>query len=220
MSANADRRILVVEDDGDVRYLFAELLGRRGFKVETAPDGLAGLDAVERFGPDLVLLNVAMPRMHGYAMMDELRARSLIKRPRVVLMTGGLNNTLQRAHEAGAIDVLYYPVSVEALMQVVDEVLDPAVDERTLMDLSRFRHALRAFDSVGCGAGLIMLQRLSLSLASLNAEQTKTMRAALRSAARERLAGAALTKEIVQERARRYRVIDPAIVALALADAI
>lgn len=219
MNANAERKILVVEDDAEIREFLTVFLAGRGYRVQAARDGFAGLDAVDEFVPDLVLLNVTMPRLHGFGMMDALRERKLDKRPRVVMTTASETNTLQRAHWAGAIDLLYYPVSEHALLQIINEVLDPAVDEWTLRELARIRHALRVFDCVGCGAALILLQQIAMSTLQ-TFEQRKSLRAALRWAARQRLAHEPLTRELVQERASKMRVVDPALVALALAESI
>jgi len=92
-----------------------------------------------------------------------VRAQRLAKPPRVLMTTTGIHHSIERAHSAGAIDVLFQPVSEYALMAVVEEVLDPFVDDRTLRGLARIRHALRSFDCVGCGAAMILLQQLAMA---------------------------------------------------------
>ena len=58
-------KILVVEDDDDLRALLEALLGRHGFHVETADSGLNALAALSTFKPHLILLDLAMPDMDG-----------------------------------------------------------------------------------------------------------------------------------------------------------
>jgi len=217
MGSIAERRILIVEKDAHFRDFSAEVLAERGCRVETVMDGVAALDAVDRGIPDLILVNVSAPGALAYALMDGLRAQRLAKPPRVLMTTTALHHSLARAHSAGAIDVLYQPVSEYALTTIVEEVLDPATDERTLRELARIRHALRTFDCVGCGAAMILLQQLAIAPLP---GQRRSLKVALRAAARERLAGGPVTREVALDFARRNRVVDPALVALALAESL
>lgn len=67
--------ILVVDDEPIIRNLLAELLFDEGFRVRTAPDGQQALDQVAFEPPDLIISDVAMPKMDGPTMVDRLRAR-------------------------------------------------------------------------------------------------------------------------------------------------
>ena len=134
-------KILVVEDDDDIRLYFEHCLSRMGFDVRAAPDGLAGLQAIDEFEPELVLLNYQMPRMNGLEMMVELSRRRPAGRPRVILMTGARYIKLEHVQPLGMIDVVHYPVSSAVLSELVLEALDPALDVPALMRRSRRRHA-------------------------------------------------------------------------------
>jgi two-component system chemotaxis response regulator CheY len=66
-------RILLLEDDATFRDLVAAALKRAGYDVTTANDGQAGWDALDKAAPDLILLDLAMPRMDGLAFLRRLR---------------------------------------------------------------------------------------------------------------------------------------------------
>jgi two-component system OmpR family response regulator len=73
-SANPPRRILVVDDDNDVRQLSVDVLSGSGYAVEGVTDGAAGWDALQGGSYDLVITDNKMPRMTGIEMIEKLRA--------------------------------------------------------------------------------------------------------------------------------------------------
>ena len=72
-----DARILVIEDELPMRTALADCLEAEGYRVLTAADGPAGLEKALREKPDLVLLDIMMPRLDGYAVCAELRRLSI-----------------------------------------------------------------------------------------------------------------------------------------------
>jgi two-component system response regulator AdeR len=81
------RRVVVVEDDHDLQFLYRLKLEREGYDVAVAANGLEGLEIVERFRPHLVLLDLMMPVMSGSDMLAHMRAESWGSEPRVVILT-------------------------------------------------------------------------------------------------------------------------------------
>lgn len=73
MNYASEKRIMVVEDEPDVRNFLAACLEDAGFKVDTAVDGLDALEKVEAFSPDLMTLDMVMPRMSGVKVLRTLR---------------------------------------------------------------------------------------------------------------------------------------------------
>jgi diguanylate cyclase (GGDEF)-like protein len=111
--AEARPHILVVDDDRGARRLTRATLTKAGFEVGEAGDGQAALDAVEQQGlPDLVLLDVSMPVLDGFATCQRLRALPGGERVPVVMMTG-LDDTesIDRAFESGATDFITKPIN-------------------------------------------------------------------------------------------------------------
>ncbi len=78
--------VLVVDDERAIVDLLAELLAAEGYRVRRAGDGLAALEQVERRAPDLVLTDVAMPRLSGLALTQHVQARGIP----VVLMSAAV----------------------------------------------------------------------------------------------------------------------------------
>ena len=116
--------ILVVDDSIVNRLLVEATLRREGYRILQAEDGGAGLDAIARENPDLVILDLMMPEMDGSEMMRRLRARSGDSAPRVLLMTA-LNETesAARARELGADGHLIKPYAPLELRARVKELL-------------------------------------------------------------------------------------------------
>jgi two-component system OmpR family response regulator len=116
------RRILVVDDDPDVTNLTCELLTRMGHVAQGAYDGAGGLAAVDSFQPDVVLLDLALPEMSGFEVLDRLRHRPAGGERLVVAITGYAQPAdLQRARDAGFDHYLVKPVRVESLRALVGE---------------------------------------------------------------------------------------------------
>ena len=78
-------RILIVDDDSSIRTLLSVVAARAGVESETAVDGLEAMQKLESGIYDLVVLDLSMPRMNGYDLIDRLRGRR--PRPAVVVLT-------------------------------------------------------------------------------------------------------------------------------------
>lgn len=82
------RPILVVDDNEDTVQSMATLLELSGNQVQCAQDGLAALEAIDRFGPQIVLLDIGLPKMNGYEVCRAIRNNRLIHQPVVIALTG------------------------------------------------------------------------------------------------------------------------------------
>ena len=108
-------RILVVDDDPDVRRMLARTLGAEGHEVEAVADGGAALAAAERHAPDTVLLDVSMPGLDGLAVCRRLRARGLAG-PILLLTARDAVADRVAGLQAGADDYVIKPFAVEELL--------------------------------------------------------------------------------------------------------
>jgi CheY-like chemotaxis protein len=81
-------RILVIEDDSDQRAVMVEALARDGHNVEDASDGVEGLQCAREHRPDLILLDLMMPTMDGWAFLEEQRRDPRLADIPVVLVSG------------------------------------------------------------------------------------------------------------------------------------
>jgi CheY-like chemotaxis protein len=104
-------RILVVDDDPISRILARTQLERDGHCVSEAEDGIQALEAVMAATPDLVLLDVEMPRLDGYGTCEGLRALESLAHIPIVMMTGAQDDeAIERAYRSGATDFVVKPV--------------------------------------------------------------------------------------------------------------
>jgi signal transduction histidine kinase/ActR/RegA family two-component response regulator len=111
-------RVLIVDDNADAAESLALLLQTMGQVVQTAHDGVTALDAVERFGPDVVLLDIGLPGMNGYEVARELRRRGLSNVLLVALTGYGQQEDQARAREAGFDHHLVKPTDVTRLPEL------------------------------------------------------------------------------------------------------
>ena len=102
------RRVLVVDDEENIRLVLRTLLKRHGYEVETAPGGEEALGLVESFGPDVVITDVRMPRMGGMDLLGTLRAKGNDATVIVMSAYGNLDQAID-AIKAGAYDYIQKP---------------------------------------------------------------------------------------------------------------
>jgi two-component system CheB/CheR fusion protein len=119
---NADRRVLVVEDDEDSALLLAETLGDHGFVVEVAHDGTSALAKAAEFRPQVAVLDVGLPDMDGYQLATLMRALTqLPPQLRLIALTGyGGDEERKRSREAGFDVHLVKPVMPDVLAKAID----------------------------------------------------------------------------------------------------
>ena len=116
-------RILIVDDEPNVRLVFRTTLDSSGYATATADDGQAALEELERAGADLVLLDLRMPGMDGMETLRRLREAGNDV-PVIIVTAHGSVPDAVRAMKLGAIDFLAKPLSPDVLRRVVAEVLD------------------------------------------------------------------------------------------------
>jgi DNA-binding response OmpR family regulator len=113
--------VLVVDDDADVRTLVCELLARAGYSVSEAPDGREALRLLYDERPDLIVLDVSMPELDGWATLERIRELSSV--PVVMLSAMGAELEKVRALRSGADDYVTKPFGRQELLARVESVL-------------------------------------------------------------------------------------------------
>ena len=116
-------RLLVVEDDPDVRDLISMRLVMVGHRVIAMPDADLALDSVEQFGaPDAYVLDVGLPGMDGFDLLNRLRENRMNRVPAIFVSASALDKDIMRGHELGAA-YLTKPFAAHALLDAVDEAV-------------------------------------------------------------------------------------------------
>lgn len=132
-------KILIVDDEPDILTLLRYFLERKGHDVHTAVNGLRGLEEARSFQPDLILLNMAMPVLHGVEVCRRLRHEPV--RRRILMTTAGCRAAeFEAAMASGAMGFLFYPVDLKRLGDAVDDALACRLTDRELQtraDLTR-----------------------------------------------------------------------------------
>jgi CheY-like chemotaxis protein len=114
--------VLVADDEEDVRFLLSRLLGDVGYEVHLAQDGVEALDRVEAVDPDLMILDLMMPSLDGWGVMERLKAHP--RPPLVVLLTArGDAESFARGMRAGAAAYLTKPFRFHELIATVQGLL-------------------------------------------------------------------------------------------------
>ena len=124
-------RILVVDDDPSVRHLVAMQLELEGHDVVTAADGQAAMEELDAAAAEVVVLDVMMPRLNGWDVLERLSAEGGDRRPSVIVLTAkDLPHDRQRARELGALAVLAKPHDGQALVDLVRVAVDARAARR------------------------------------------------------------------------------------------
>lgn len=114
-------KVLIVEDDPHITSLIRFVLEREGYRTAVARDGIEGLDVAREFHPDLVVLDLNMPRMDGVEMCRRLKVE---QDPLVLIVTVHTERTaITRGFRAGADDYVVKPFELEDLIKRVKGLL-------------------------------------------------------------------------------------------------
>lgn len=116
-------KILVADDDDDLRGVVAFALRRAGYVALEARDGAAAVESVAREAPDLLLLDVNLPKLDGFEVLERLRQAASM--PAVIMMSVRREEEDQvRGLQSGAIDYLTKPFGMRVLVAKVQALLE------------------------------------------------------------------------------------------------
>jgi len=116
--------VLLVEDEDQLRRVMKDLLERDGYSVAEARDGVQALDQVDRFAPDVIILDLNLPGIDGYSVLSQIRSRPATRAiPVVVLTAKGDEDNEVRVFELGADDFITKPFRARALSARLEAVL-------------------------------------------------------------------------------------------------
>ena len=116
--AAGKHRVLVVDDDQDSANTLAWTLETLGHEVQIAHDGDSAIALAKKFAPDIILLDIGLPKADGYQVCKAMRAIPALQNVRIIAQTGW-NEEGQKSKEAGFNDHLVKPVTMDMLQRVL-----------------------------------------------------------------------------------------------------
>ena len=118
------KKVLIIDDSEVLRRITAFNLKKMGYEIREAIDGVDGLEKIKDFQPDLILLDIMMPRMDGFTVLKRMSEDSSMKEiPVIVLTAKGGEDDEKEALKLGAIKVLTKPFSPKQLVETVKQVI-------------------------------------------------------------------------------------------------
>lgn len=122
-------KILLIEDNDQNRYLLTFLLEKHGYEVAAAIDGPTGIELADRMRPDLILLDIQLPEMDGYAVARALRRNPALHRIPIVAVTSfAMMGDREKALAAGCDGYLEKPVNPDTFVTDIERHLTPPAE--------------------------------------------------------------------------------------------
>jgi len=120
----ARKRVLLADDEEDIKIVLSTFLQSHGYEIATAFDGLDTLEKVQSEKPDLILLDIMMPVLDGYEVCKRLKAdKRTANIPILMLSAAAHADSIARALSAGAKDYIVKPFEPEKLLEKIKEIL-------------------------------------------------------------------------------------------------
>ncbi|MCD6413573.1 MAG: response regulator [Elusimicrobia bacterium] len=117
-------KILVVEDDADAREILTSRLKAYGYTVDEAVDGWEGVEKTKKFKPDLIILDIMMPRLDGYSTCKIIREDEKSQKTPIIFLTAKeLLGEIEKAFACGGDDYVIKPVSWDRLLPKIKKFI-------------------------------------------------------------------------------------------------
>ena len=140
--------ILVVDDEPSIRALIKTILQHEGHSIETAANGSEALEVVLKSIPELIVLDLMMPEMDGWRLLEELHVRDLRRHTRVVIVSGHIDSYREgKSPHAQERHLLPKPFEPETLVALVDDALARDADD-LYETKDRTAHLARLIDRI------------------------------------------------------------------------
>lgn len=115
------KKIFIIEDEQSLREILTERLKDAGFEIEVALDGAEALEKLKTITPDVILLDIILPKVDGFTVLEKIKEDLRIREiPVIVLSNLGQDTDIKRALDMGAAD--YFIKAQHSLLEVVELV--------------------------------------------------------------------------------------------------
>lgn len=117
--------IMIVDDDKNIREMYSATLESQGYNIISVSDGEKALDSIMREKPDLILLDIMMPQIHGLHILDIIKATPDTKDVKIIMLTAlSDEETKKQAKKYGATDyIVKSQVSMQEVLKRIDKAL-------------------------------------------------------------------------------------------------
>ena len=122
---NLNKKILVIEDEATLQKALNEILSKEGYEVVSSLDGLRGLELAQKENPDLILLDIILPKMDGFEVLRRIKENDKISKIPVIILTNLSDvNDIQKALDLGATTYLVKAdFHIEDVLKKIEKVL-------------------------------------------------------------------------------------------------
>jgi excisionase family DNA binding protein len=115
------KKILIVDDEEPIRNAIKHYLADQNFEVATAEDGFEAGITVTQFKPDLIILDLMMPKMDGFKVLERIKHNPVMQHIRLLVLTGfGTDENILMAYNCGANSVLTKPIEMKKLLDEIN----------------------------------------------------------------------------------------------------
>lgn len=120
------KKILIIEDDSFLSEMYLSKFNQSDFQAEAASDGKEGLNKIKSFNPDLILLDIVLPKMDGFEVLKEIKNDPELKKIPVVLLTNlGQKNEVEKGLSLGAEEyIIKAHFTPSAVVEKVKEIIN------------------------------------------------------------------------------------------------
>lgn len=124
MTENKDYTILVVDDSTTNIVLLEAILDEKGYQIETALNAKEAYNVIEKHPPDLILLDLLMPKISGFDFLKEIRKnKKTVNTPVIVVSALTDQENVERIMSMGAVDFVHKPIDLQYLVEKVETTL-------------------------------------------------------------------------------------------------
>lgn len=123
---NKNKKVLIIEDDPFIADVYVLKLESEGYDVDTAPDGLKGLDAIKKKKYDIILLDILMPNMDGFKVLEQIKMiPGFSKVPVIILTNLSQKKDIQKGIDLGASDyIIKTKFTPTEVVKTINKVLE------------------------------------------------------------------------------------------------
>lgn len=118
------KKILLIEDNNNIIKVISLLLKQEGFEMKVEEDGVSGVETALEWEPDLILLDIKLPKMNGFIVCETLRDNEKTENTKIIIISAKAEEEdIQKANDLGADEYMIKPLEPNELLEVINRHL-------------------------------------------------------------------------------------------------